>query len=228
MLGLLAKKVGMTQIFDENGDAIPVTILELLENVVTEKKTKEKTGYTAIQIGANEASKEEKLSKPELGNLKKNNLPLFRILKEFRVSGEEVEKYELGKELNPAEVLGDNGCLVDVTGRPIGRGTSGRIKRWNQHRRLMTHGTKHHRQIGSAGPGTTPGRVFKGLKMAGRDNEDITISKLTLVKYVPEQKALLIKGAVPGHKGAIVSVKPSNKKGEWNRNALLIGKRKAA
>jgi len=227
MLGLLARKVGMTQVFDEEGNGIPVTVLELMENVVTDKKTPEKHGYSAIQIGA-ETVTEKKLSKAEAGNLKKKELPLCRVLKEFRVSSEMLGKYELGKELNPSEVLGQDGSLVDVTARPIGKGTTGRIKRWNQHRRTMTHGTKHHRQIGSCGAGTTPGHVFKGLRMPGRDSEDVTISHLTLFKYIPEKKALLIKGAVPGHDGAIVSIKASKEKGKWNQTALLIGKRKVA
>lgn len=227
MLGLLTRKVGMTQVFDEEGNGIPVTVLEVLENVVTDKKTKVKNGYTAIQIGAQVVS-ENKLSKAEVGNLKKKDLPLCRILKEFRVSEEIVNKLELGKELDPAEILGQDGSLVDVSSRPIGKGTTGRIKRWNQHRRTMTHGTKHHRQIGSAGAGTTPGRVFKGLHMPGRDSEIVTISHLTLFKYIPEKKALLIKGAIPGFDGALVSIKASKKKGEWNKTALLVGKRKAA
>ncbi|HEY9886611.1 MAG TPA: 50S ribosomal protein L3 [Vampirovibrionales bacterium] len=228
MLGLLARKVGMTQVFDEDGNAVPVTVLQILENVVTDKKTDEKNGYNAIQIGVKKVEKETKLTKPKAGNFLKKELPFFKELKEYRVSAEDVSKYELGAELDPKEILGDDGSLVDVTGRPIGRGTSGRIKRWNQHRRLMTHGTKHHRQIGSAGAGTTPGRVLKGLHMPGRDSEDVSIRKLKLFKYIPEQKLALIVGAVPGkaHKNTILSIKPSVKKGEWNKLALSHGKRR--
>ncbi len=228
MLGLLARKVGMTQIFDAEGNAIAVTVLELLENVVTAKMTADKNGYNAIQIGGEAVDNENDLSKPELGSLKKKELKPFRELKEFRVPADLVGKYEVGAELDPAEIIGAEGTLVDITGRPIGRGTTGRIKRWNQSRRRMTHGTKHHRQIGSAGAGTTPGHVFKGLRMPGRDKENVTISHLTFVRYVPEQKVLLIKGAVPGFNGALLSIKPSKKKGEWNKSAVAIGKRRAA
>lgn len=227
MLGLLARKVGMTQVFDAEGNAIPVTVLELLENVVTAKVTEEKNGYNAIQIGAEVVSAEKKLSKGEIGNLKKNDLALFKTLREYRVPADEVSKYEIGAELDPNVVLGSEGALLDVSGRPIGKGTTGRIKRWSQSRRRMSHGTKHHRQIGSAGAGTSPGRVFKGLRMPGRDSENVTISHLKLFKYVPEQKALLIQGAVPGFDGAILSIKPSKKAGEWNKTALQIGKRRA-
>jgi large subunit ribosomal protein L3 len=228
MIGLLARKVGMTQVFDSEGNAVAVTILELLENVVTAQLTQEKNGYNAIQVGADEVKAEKVLSKGEVGNLKKKNLKLFRTLKEFRVSDELVKKYEVGAELDAAEILGAEGSLVDVSGRPIGKGTTGRIKRWNQSRRRMSHGTKHHRQIGSAGAGTTPGRVFKGLNMPGRDNENITISHLKFFKYIPEKKAVLVKGAVPGFDGALLWVKQSKKAGEWNKTALLVGKRKAA
>jgi len=224
MIGLFARKVGMTQVFDGEGNAIPVTILELLENVVTAKLTTEKNGYSALQIGA-EIVKEKKLTKPQIASLQKKNLALFRTLKEFRVAPEVVSKYEIGAELDAGEILGEEGSLIDVKARPIGKGTTGRIKRWNQSRRRMSHGTKHHRQIGSAGAGTTPGRVFKGLHMPGRDSEDVTISHLKLFKYIPEKKALLIKGAIPGFDGALIQVKPSLKKGEWNKTALSICKR---
>lgn len=228
MLGFLTKKVGMTQVFDADGNAVPVTVLEFLENVVTDKKDLEKNGYTAIQLGAEAESKESRMSKGELGNLKKKNLPNFRELREYRVAADVLAKYEIGAALDPTEVLGAEGELIDASARPIGRGTRGRIKRWNQHRRLMTHGTKHHRQIGSAGAGTNPGRVFKGLDMPGRDDNDVTISHLTIFKYYPDKKVILVKGAVPGHKGAVVSLRRSLKKGEWNKAALEIGKRRAA
>jgi large subunit ribosomal protein L3 len=224
MLGLLAKKVGMTQVFDEEGNSVPVTVLELFENVITEKRTIEKNGYTALQIGAKAEAEEKDINKPEAGHLKKNNLKFFKLLKEFRVPAETVAKYEIGTELSSEEVLGGEGSLVDIAGRPIGKGTSGRIQRWNQHRRTMSHGTKHHRQIGSAGAGTTPGRVFKGLKMPGRDSQDVTISHLAIVKHLPEKKVVLVRGAVPGHKGAIVSIKPSKQKGKWNELARQLGK----
>jgi large subunit ribosomal protein L3 len=226
MLGLLAKKVGMTQVFDAEGNGVPVTVLEILENAITEKRNQKEHGYNAIQIGGEAAAKESKLTKPEIGHLKKSNSPLFRTLKEFRVSAELLEKYEVGQALDAGEILGEEGSLVDVTSRPIGRGTSGRIQRWNQHRRTMTHGTKHHRQIGSAGAGTTPGRVLKGLHMPGRDNNLRTTSHLMLVKLmeIEGKKVALVKGSVSGYKGCMVVVQASKKLGTWNKLAFDLGK----
>lgn len=222
MLGLLAKKVGMTQVFDTEGNAVPVTVLELLENKVTQKKTSElKDGYDALQIGSGEL-KESKLNKAEIGHLKSKlgeDIKYFGLLKEFRADSEEIKKYEVGSILTPEEVLGEEGTLVDITSRPKGKGTTGRIKRWSQHRRNMTHGAKHHRQIGSAGAGTTPGHVIKGKRMPGRDSNKVTISHSLYFKYDKENRIILVKGAVPGHKGSIVCLKKSLAKKDWNKSS---------
>ncbi|MDX1919049.1 MAG: 50S ribosomal protein L3 [Candidatus Caenarcaniphilales bacterium] len=224
--GLLARKVGMTQIFDEEGNAIPVTLLELFENTITEIRTIQKHGYAALQVGAIK-TKEYKLSKAEIGHCTKNEIAPLRLLREFRTYPEITSKFKIGDQLSPSDVLGEDGSLIDITSNPIGKGTRGRIKRWNQRRRPMGHGSKHHRQQGSIGPGTDPGRVFKGMRMGGRDHEEVTLRKLTLVKFDSELNVLVVKGAVPGFNGAILAVKPSVKKGEWNQHAVKLGKRKA-
>lgn len=224
MLGILAEKVGMTQIFDENGFALPVTVLHVLENVVTQIKTEDsKDGYNAIQVGCVEETKEHRMTKPLIGKFKKKNLSLYKKLKEFRVTSEIIGKYSIGDVIDPAELF-EKDSLVDVQGRPIGRGTTGRIKRWNQQRRLMTHGTKHHRQIGSAGPGTTPGRVFPNTKMPGRDSNVVTIPHLKVVSYDPTNRILVVLGSVPGKKN-IVTVKPSKPKQGWNKYARDLRKK---
>ena len=225
MPGLFGRKIGMTQIFDEEGNAVPVTLIQLLENTVTAKLLPEKNGYAAIQVGC-EVVTPQKLSKPERNHLSKNNLPIFRQLKEFRVSVDLLEKYQIGSKLEVSDILGGEETLVDITGKPKGKGTQGRIKRWNQSRRRMSHGTKHHRQIGSAGAGTTPGRVFPGLHMPGRDSNLVTIRKLRVIKILAEKNLILIKGGVPTHKQGLLVIQPSVTSG-WNQRALSLGKRRA-
>ncbi len=226
MIGMFARKRGMTQLFAENGDAHGVTVLEILENMIIEVKTEARDGYFSLQIGAL-GVEEKKLSKPEQGHFKKKDLPCFRHLREFKVPEATAAQYKAGDTLKIAELFGTAGALVDVQARPKGRGTSGRIKRWNQKRRLMTHGTKHHRQIGSIGGHTEPGRVFKGLNMPGRDNNDVSVIKLSVFEYLPEDNLLLITGSVPSFNGAIVIVQPSTPKGAWNSTALELGRRAA-
>lgn len=229
MLGFLTQKIGMTQVFDEQGNAVPVTVLRVLENVITQVKEQVgKDGYNAIQIGAQAEAKEYRLSQPEVGHCKKNNLPAFRILKEFRIPSENVANYNVGDSLDIAGLLGEQGTRLDATCRPKGKGTMGRIKRWNQHRRLMTHGTKHHRQIGSAGQGTTPGRVFPGKKMPGREAQLSTVRNLKFFSYDAENKLLLVTGSIPGHNNAIVTIKLSKPNKGWNEYALKLNRRKAA
>lgn len=226
MLGFMAKKVGMTQVFDEEGNAVPVTVLEILENVITQKKeTKGDDGYNAFQIGTQEETKEYRMSGPEIGHLKKKNLKLFRTLKEFRVSEELLGKYNIGDSLNPSDILGGEGALLDAQAKPKGKGTMGRIKRWSQHRRTMSHGTKHHRQIGSAGAGTTPGRVIKGKKMPGRENLFTTIRHLLLFKCDLENGLLLVRGAVPGANGSLIVLQKSKPKTGWNAYARSVSKK---
>ena len=209
-LGLIGKKLGMTQIFDEQGLAIPVTVVKVDPIVVTQVKTIESDGYNAIQVGT-VAAKEKHLSKAQIGHLKKNNIENVRHLQEFRVDNP--QDYQVGQKIE-LSVL-DNVEKVDVTGKSIGKGFQGTVKRWNFGRGPMGHGSKNHREPGSIGAGTTPSRVIKGKRMAGNmGNERVTISKLTLVKVDADNSLLLIKGSVPGPEGKMVTVKPSRTK--WN------------
>ena len=209
-LGVIGKKLGMTQIYDETGLCIPVTVVAVEKAVVTQVKTTETDGYEAIQDGV-VAAKEKHLTKAQIGHFKKNNLENFRHLQEFRV--EDASKYEVGQTIS-LEVL-DNVQKVDVTGRSIGKGFQGTVKRHNFSRGPMGHGSKNHRAPGSIGAGTTPSRVVKGKRMAGNmGNEKVTVTKLTVAKVIADKNLLLIKGAIPGPEGKLVTVKPTRTK--WN------------
>lgn len=209
-LGVIGKKLGMTTIFDEQGLAIPVTVIKVDKIVVTQVKTIEKDGYNAIQIGTI-AAKEKHLSKAQIGHFKKNKLENFRHLQEFRVDNP--QDYTVGQEIE-LSVL-DNIEKVDVVGTSIGKGFQGTVKRWNFSRGPMGHGSKNHREPGSIGAGTTPSRVIKGKRMAGNmGNEQVTVTKLKLVKVDSENSLVLIKGSVPGPEGKLVTIKPSRVK--WN------------
>ena len=209
-LGVIGKKLGMTQIFSEEGLAIPVTVIKVDTTVVTQIKTVEKDGYNAIQVGTI-AAKEKHLTKAEIGHFKKNGLDNFRHLQEFRVDN--VADFKVGQVID-LSVL-DNTQKVDVTGTSIGKGFQGTVKRWNFSRGPMAHGSKNHRAPGSIGAGTTPGRVIKGKKMAGNmGNQKVTVSKLSVVRIDSDKNLLLIKGALPGPEGKLVTVKPSRTK--WN------------
>lgn len=209
-LGVIGKKVGMTQIFDENGLAIPVTVIKVDETVVTQVKTVETDGYNAIQVGT-VAAKEKHLTKAQLGHFKKNNLSNYRHLQEFRV--ENPADYKVGDKVE-LTVL-DNVEKVDVTGKSIGKGFQGTVKRWNFGRGPMAHGSKNHRAPGSIGAGTTPGRIVKGKRMAGNmGNERVTITKLKLVKVDSANSLVLVKGSVPGCEGRLVTIVPTRTK--WN------------
>ena len=209
-LGVIGKKLGMTQIFDEQGLAIPVTVIKVDETVVTQVKTVETDGYNAIQVGTVPA-KEKHLTKAQLGHFKKNNLSNFRHLQEFRV--ENPQDYKVGDKIE-LSVL-ENVEKVDVTGKSIGKGFQGTVKRWNFGRGPMAHGSKNHREPGSIGAGTTPSRVIKGKRMAGNmGNERVTISKLKLVKVDSANNLVLVKGSVPGCEGRLVTIVPTRTK--WN------------
>lgn len=209
-LGVIGKKLGMTTIFDEQGLAIPVTVVKVDPIIVTQVKTVEKDGYNAIQVGT-VAAKEKHLTKAQIGHLKKNKLENFRHLQEFRV--ENPSEYTVGQQIE-VTVL-DNVQKVDVTGKSIGKGFQGTVKRWNFSRGPMAHGSKNHREPGSIGAGTTPSRVIKGKKMAGNmGNERVTVTKLKLVKVDAENSLILIKGSVPGSEGKLITIKPSRTK--WN------------
>lgn len=200
----------MTQIFDEQGLAIPVTVIKVDETVVTQVKTVETDGYNAIQVGTVPA-KEKHLTKAQLGHFKKNNLSNYRHLQEFRV--ENPQDYKVGDKIE-LSVL-ENVEKVDVTGKSIGKGFQGTVKRWNFGRGPMAHGSKNHREPGSIGAGTTPSRVIKGKRMAGNmGNERVTITKLKLVKVDSANGLVLVKGSVPGCEGRLVTIVPTRTK--WN------------
>lgn len=205
-VGLLGNKIGMTQIFDESGNIIPVTILKVGPCVITQVKTIEKDGYNAIQVGyGNVPSKA--LTQPKLGHLQKSNIQPLKYLKEFRVNND--NEFEIGQILNVDAF--SEGQLVNVRGKSIGKGFSGLQKRYNFARGPMTHGSKNHRAPGSIGMGTTPGRVLPGKKMAGQlGNKIATIQKLKVIQINPEENILVIKGSVPGKPGNLLSIVPSD------------------
>lgn len=204
-VGILGTKLGMTQVFDDEGRAIPVTVVQAGPCTITQVKTQETDGYSAIQVGYGEVA-EKALSKPELGHLAKAEAPPLRHLKEFRIS--DVSSYELGQALTVD--LFENGQLVDVIGTSIGKGFAGYQKRHNFRRGPMSHGSKNHRLPGSTGAGTTPGRVYPGKRMAGRlGGTQVTVRKLTVVRVDAERNLLLIKGAVPGKTGAFLTIEPA-------------------
>ena len=204
-IGLLGNKIGMTQIFDESGNVIPVTILKVGPCVITQLKTQLTDGYNSIQIGYGNVSN-KRLTQPELGHLKKFNIEPLRYLKEFRI--ENNEKFEIGEVLNVD--FFSPGQLVNIRGRTIGKGFSGLQKRYNFSRGPMTHGSKNHRQPGSIGMGTTPGRVLPGKKMAGQlGNKITTIRKIKIIQINSQENILVVKGSVPGKPGNLLSIIPS-------------------
>lgn len=204
-IGLLGNKIGMTQIFDESGNIIPVTILKVGPCVITQVKTKSKHGYDSIQIGYGSVSNKT-LTQPELGHLQKSNIQPLKYLKEFKVN--ETDAFEIGQVLNVDAF--SPGQLVNIRGKSIGKGFSGLQKRHNFTRGPMTHGSKNHRAPGSIGMGTTPGRVLPGKKMAGQlGNKITTIKKLKVIQINSEENILVIKGSVPGKPGNLLSIAPS-------------------
>ena len=205
---IIGRKVGMTQLFAENGELIPVTVVEAGPCPVVQVKTVENDGYAALKLGFIETS-EKALTKPELGQFKKAGVKPHKVLKEIRIDG--ADSYTVGAELK-ADVFAA-GDKVDVSGVTKGHGFTGVIKRWNQHRLKMTHGTGPvHREPGSMGPISAPSRVFKHKHLAGQYGvENVTIQNLEVVKVDLNRNVLLIKGAIPGPKGSIVTVKNSVK-----------------
>jgi len=203
-IGLLGNKIGMTQIFEESGNIIPVTILKVGPCVVTQIKTIEKDGYDAIQIGySNVPSKF--LSQPQFGHLQKSNIQPLKYLKEFRVAKD--HDFEIGQVLTVDRL--SPGQFVNIQGKTIGKGFAGLQKRHNFTRGPMTHGSKNHRSPGSIGMGTTPGRVLPGKKMAGQlGNKVTTIKKLKVIQFNLQENILVIKGSVPGKPGNLLSIVP--------------------
>jgi len=205
-IGLLGNKIGMTQIFDESGNIIPVTIIKVGPCIITQIKTKIKDGYDAIQVGYSNTSN-KLLTQSELGHLQKSNIQPLKYLKEFRINN--VTEFEVGQILNVNLLSVDQ--LVNIKGKTIGKGFSGLQKRHNFTRGPMTHGSKNHRAPGSIGMGTTPGRVLPGKKMAGQmGNKLTTIKKLKVIQLSSEENILIIKGSVPGKPGNLLSITPSN------------------
>ncbi|MCI9177052.1 MAG: 50S ribosomal protein L3 [Clostridia bacterium] len=205
--GLIGKKVGMTQIFDEQGKVIPVTVIEAGPCVIAQIKTVETDGYNAIQLGFGEV-KEHKVNKPVKGHFIKSKLTPKKHLREFRLDS--VENMNVGDELKVNTF--EAGEKLDIQGISKGKGFQGVIKRHGQSRGPMGHGSMYHRRPGSMGPTSTPGRVFKGKKLPGHmGRETITIQNLEIIKVDLDKNAILVKGSVPGAKGAILKLKSSVK-----------------
>ena len=199
---ILGKKVGMTQIFTEAGDVVPVTVIEAGPEVVTQIKTVETDGYNAVQVGF-EDQKPQRVNKPMTGHFAKNDIPVKKHLAEFRT--EEGESYEIGQVITVAEF--EVGKKLDITGTSKGKGTQGNIKRHGHHRGPMTHGSKHKRLAGALAAGTYPSRVFKGNKGPGRmGRETVTVQNVELVKVIEDRNLMLVKGAVPGNKGGLLRI----------------------
>lgn len=207
-LGILGNKIGMTQIFTPKGEIIPVTIIKGGPCYVTQIKSKINCGYEAIQLGYLEVSPNSKiLTKPQLGHFNKVNLPPFRYLKEYKM--QEGLTYELGQKFS-VEMF-KIGQYVNVTGFTIGKGFTGNMKRNNFERGAMTHGSKHHRAQGSLGSGTTPGRVFPGKRMSGHSGmEKRTILGLEIIDIDTKENLIIVKGAIPGKSGNLVSISVKN------------------
>ena len=215
--GILGRKIGMTQVFGENGELIPVTVVEASQNVVLQKKTEEVDGYNAIQVGFEDkqaykkGSKSNKYAnKPAEGHAKKADTAPKRFIREFR--NVNVDEYEVGQEVSVDTF--ETGDIVDVTGTSKGKGFQGVIKRHGQSRGPMAHGSRYHRRPGSMGP-VAPNRVFKGKNLAGRMGGDrVTIQNLEVVQVVPEKNVILIKGNVPGAKKSLITIKSAVKAGK--------------
>jgi large subunit ribosomal protein L3 len=199
-IGLIGRKVGVTQVFQADGTMVAVSVLSVAPNTVTRLRTPERDGYTAVQIGTEPS---RKLSKPEAGQLR--DLPQVATIREFRVA--DVDGFSVGQTLSIGDLF-SAGDLVDVTGISKGKGFAGHIKRHHFKRGPKTHGSDHHRAPGSIGPGTTPGRVYKGMRMAGHmGDERVTIKKVRIVRTDPERNLLLVKGTLPGSRNALILVK---------------------
>ena len=200
---ILGKKIGMTQVFTEDGQLIPVSVIQAGPCQVVQKKTEEVDGYTAVQVGY-EDKKERRANKPEKGHFQKANVPVKKYLKEFKLDN--AEELNVGDELTVEQFA--DGDVLDVTGTSKGHGFAGTIKRWGTHRGPMTHGSHYHRGPGSLGACSDPSRVFKGKKMPGHYGVvKVTIQNLDLVKIDKERNLLLVKGSIPGPKGGLVVVR---------------------
>ncbi len=199
-IGLIGRKVGMTQVFQADGTMVAVSVIKVAPNTVTRLRTPERDGYAAVQLGTDE---KKKLTKPEAGQLK--GLPSVGTIREFRM--DDLSGYEVGQSIGITDLFAP-GDLVDVSGISKGKGFAGHIKRHHFHRGPKTHGSDHHRAPGSIGPGTTPGRVYKGIKMAGHMGDGRnTTKKVKVVQADADRHLLLIKGSLPGSRGSLILVK---------------------
>lgn len=217
MKGILGRKKGMTEVFTTDGKLIPVTVIAVEDNVVSQVKTKETDGYDAVQLATVE-KKESRSNKPEMGHLKKANTTPKRFLKEIR--GVDVNNYALGDILK-ADVF-TAGEMVDVTGTSKGKGFQGVIKRYNQHRGPMSHGSQYHRGVGSMGT-MLPMRVLPGKKLPGHmGHEQVTIQNLEVIKVDLENNVILIKGSVPGPKNSLVLVRTAVKTGDKTKEPVTL------
>ena len=202
MKTILGKKMGMTQIFDDNGNVIPVTVIEAGPEVVTQVKTVETDGYDAVQVGF-EDQKPQRVNKPMTGHFEKAGVAPKKHLAEFRP--DEGDTYEVGQVITVAEF--EEGSKLDITGTSKGKGTQGNIKRHHHRRGPMTHGSKHKRLPGGLAAATYPSRVFKGNEAPGRTGRDtVTVQNVVLVKVIEDRNLMLVRGAVPGNKGGLVRV----------------------
>jgi large subunit ribosomal protein L3 len=199
-VGLIGRKVGMTQVFQPDGTMVAVSVLQVTPNTVTRLRTPDRDGYSAVQLGTDE---KKKINKPQAGQL--GDLPALSTLREFRV--DDLGTFEVGQTVAVGDMFAD-GDLVDVTGVSKGKGFAGHVKRHNFNRGPKTHGSDHHRAPGSIGPGTTPGRVYKGVRMAGHmGDERVTTKKVKVVRADSEHNLLLVKGSLPGGRGSLILVK---------------------
>ena len=207
MKGLIGRKIGMTQVFDETGLVIPVTVIDVASNVVTQIKTVETDGYNAIQVGYEDV-KEKTLNMPQKGHLNRAGVTPKRILREFRVGN--TEEFTVGQELKAD--LFEVGSKVDASGVSKGKGFQGNIKRHGQARGPMSHGSRYHRGPGAMAAAASPGKVFKGKKLPGQmGNEKVTIRNLEVVKTDVERNLLIVKGAVPGPKKGLITIREGMK-----------------
>jgi large subunit ribosomal protein L3 len=208
---IIGKKIGMTQIFNENGLSIPVTVIQAGPCPVVQKKTAENDGYKSLKLGFGEIS-EKRLNKPEKGLFAKIKIPSRKYLREFRT--DEADKYEVGQEIKVSDMF-QNGDRIDVSGISKGKGFQGTIKRYGQTGGPETHGSMYHRRVGSMSANTSPARVFKGKKLPGHMGVDkVTVQNLDVVKVDAEKNLLLVKGAVPGPKGGLLIIKETVKTGK--------------
>ena len=215
-IGILGKKLGMSQLFDDQGRAVPVTLIEAGPCRITQLKTLETDGYAAVQIGFGN-TREKLINKPSAGHLVKSGKDLLRYLREYRV--DDLREFELGAAITVGNF--ETGQKVDVSGNTMGRGFAGYQKRHGFTRGPMSHGSKNHRLPGSTGAGTTPGRVYPGKRMAGRyGGKKITTKGLTILKIDDQKNLLVVKGSVPGKPGSVLNICPANRVGSQSHKGV--------